>query len=200
MVSPAVFVPILEQNGYITKLDQYIWEAVCRTIRGWIDVGMRPVPISVNVTKTDILAMDVSENFLELLKKYRIPPRSLEIEIAENAYLQSHGNVGEVEESLRQNGFRVVIDGFNGDFLTLDLGGGFSADAVKLDLRDVDNNQQRVAAIFDQARKLQIDVCVEGIESMEQLSTLRKCGATEGQGYYFSKPVPVEEFLEMLTA
>lgn len=79
VISPAVFIPVLENNGYITKLDQYIWEEVCKTIRVWIDAGVRPVPIAVNVTKTDILAIDVAEFFSEMLKKYRIAPKYLNI-------------------------------------------------------------------------------------------------------------------------
>lgn len=200
IVSPAVFMPMLEKNGYITKLDQYIWEEVCRTIREWIDTGLRPVPISVNVTKTDILAMDVSNIFDELLKKYRIPPRSIEVEIAQNAYMHTHGTANEVEAHLRQIGIRVLLDGFNGDFLPLEVGDRFGADAVKLDLRGLADGPEIVASVFEQSRKLHVNICVEGIESMEQLSLLRKCGATEGQGYYLSKPVSVEDFLEMLTS
>ena len=75
MVSPAVFIPVLESNGYIAKLDQYIWEQVCKTIRRWIDGGERPVPITINVTKTDIMAIDIAEFFIGMLKKFRIPPR-----------------------------------------------------------------------------------------------------------------------------
>ena len=85
-ISPAVFIPVLENNGYITKLDQKIWEDVCAMIRRWIDEGIKPLASSINVTKTDLLAMDVVEIFDELLKKYRIPPKYLNIDIAENAY------------------------------------------------------------------------------------------------------------------
>ena len=89
MVAPSVFIPILEKNGYITKLDQYIWNQICAKIRGWIDGGIRPVPISVNISKTDILALDISEVFSDLIQKYRIPPRCIEFDIAQNAYLES---------------------------------------------------------------------------------------------------------------
>lgn len=198
IVSPGVFVPVLEQNGYITKLDQFIWEEVCKTIRRWIDSGLRPVPISVNVTKTDVLALDIGGFFKELLKKYRIPPRSLEIEIAQNAYIQARDTASEAESILRQDGFRVLVDGFAGDFLSLDVGGSMNADALKLDLRDEEAIQGSVAGVFEQARALHIPVCVEGIESMEQLTAMRKYGATEGQGYLFSKPVSVEQFEEMM--
>ena len=198
MVSPAVFMPVLEKNGYITKLDQYIWEEVCRTIRIWLDQGLRPVPISVNVTKTDVLAMDVDEVFTSLVRKYRIPPRSLEIEIGQNAYVHSHGTTHSEEAKLRNAGFRVVVDGFDGDFIGLQIDENFNADALKLDLRGYSNKLPALMGVFEQARKLQLSVSAEGIESMEQLAMLRKCGCMEGQGYYFSKPVSVEDFVGMM--
>lgn len=200
VVSPAVFVPILENNGYIAKLDQYIWELVCQTIRRWIDAGLRPVAISVNVTKTDILAMDVAGCFEELAGKYRIPPRYLDIEIAENAYLQSGDMTRELEGALREKGFRVVLDGFDGNFVALGMMEDIHADAVKLDIRRLDDGKKARAidSIFEQARKFQCAVSAEGIENMEQLTALRRGGCTEGQGYYFSKPISLEEFERML--
>ena len=135
-----------------------------------------------------------------MLKKYRIPPRSLEIEIAENAYLQSPQAVHEAENRLRQNGFRVALDGFNGDYIALSAIGDIQADILKLDLRRFagNENQNALNGVFDQARKLQYSLAVEGIESMEQLSMLRKCGCQEGQGYFMSKPVSIEEFEKMM--
>lgn len=200
-VSPAVFIPVLESNGYITKLDQYIWEQVCVCIRRWIDQGIRPVPLSINVTKTDILAMDITEFFGDMLKKYRIPPRSLEIEIAENAYLQSSHAVLETEAKLRQAGFRVAVDGFNGDYIALSSVENLQADVLKLDLRRFSGSQNQGAlnALFEQARKLRYSLSVEGIENMEQLGMLRKCGCTEGQGYYLSKPVSLEDFEKLMS-
>ncbi len=196
MVSPSVFIPILENNGYITKLDRYIWESVCATIRRWIDSGIRPVPLAINATKTDVLAIDIAGFFEEMIKKYRIPPRCLEIEIAENAYLESPQSVLEAEARLRQAGFRVIVDGFNGDYISLSAIESLSADILKLDLRRFDGRQNQGAlnAVFDQARRLKMSVAVEGIESMEQLSMLRKCGCSEGQGFYLSKPLPLKEF------
>ncbi len=196
MVSPAVFIPILESNGYITKMDQYIWEQVCMTIRKWIDSNIRPVPLSINVTKTDILAIDIADFFDTMLKKYRIPPRYLEIEIAENAYLLSSQAVLETETKLRQNGFRVVMDGFDGDYIPLNAIQNIEADLLKLDLRRLRGgvNQILLNSIFDQARNLQLTLAAEGIENMEQMGMLRKCGCTEGQGFYLSKPVSVQDF------
>ncbi len=200
-VLPSVFIPILEKNGYITKLDQYVWEKVCQTLRGWIDAGLRPVPVSINVTKTDVLAMDVKECFTKLAQKYKIPPRYLEIEIAENAYLNASDSVQALENSMRAEGFRVIMDGFNGDFVLLKDADRIYADAIKLDLRRMEGktNAGAIAEVFEQARKMKFNLSAEGIESMEQLSALRKAGCSEGQGFFLSKPMSIQEF-ENLTS
>ena len=200
VISPAVFIPVLENNGYITKLDQYIWEEVCKTIRVWIDAGVRPVPIAVNVTKTDILAIDVAEFFSEMLKKYRIPPKYLNIDIAKSAYLETHGALSDTEAQLQQMGFRVILDGFDGDYVELSALGGFGTDLLKLDLRSaaLQNKADVLPGIFAQARTLRLNLLAEGIESTEQLNVLRKAGCTEGQGYLFSRPLSVDEFVRIL--
>lgn len=199
-LSPSVFIPVLENNGSITKLDQYIWEAVCQTIRRWIDEGLRPLPISINVTKTDILAMDVAECFSNLLKKYNIPPKYLNIDIAENACLEAHGSVSELVLKLQQAGFRVVMDGFNGNYVALSAIRDIPLDVLKVDLRHLEATDKLAAlpGIFEQARTLRLTLTAEGIESMEQMTTLRKCGCTEGQGYFLSKPLALEDFEKML--
>lgn len=199
VILPSIFIPILEQNGYITKLDQYIWEQVCVTLRHWIDAGLRPVPLSINMTKMDILAMDVVDFFIKLIKKYRIPPRYLEIEVAENAYLNAMDSVREIEEKLRAEGFRVVMDGFDGDFIVLKDTDKINADAIKFDLRRFAGRQNAgaVADVFAQARKMKLNLIAEGVESMEQLATLRKAGCSEGQGFLLSRPVTIQEFENM---
>ncbi len=200
VVSPSVFIPVLESNGYITKLDQNIWEQVCQTIRAWIDQGIRPLPISVNVTKTDILAMDVAEFFSDMLKKYRIPPKYLDIDIARSAYLETHGALGDTIAQLQQMGFRVILDGFDGDYIGLSAVGEMNTDVLKLDLRSAEmaHKTANLPAVFAQARSLRLTLLAEGIESADQLNALRKCGCTEGQGYFFSRPLSVSEFATIL--
>lgn len=198
MIAPSVFIPLLESNGYITKLDQYIWNRICIQMREWIDEGIRPVPISVNISKTDILALNISEVFSDLIKKYRLPPRCIEFDIAQNAYLDARQNTKEFEREVQEKGFRVVVDGFKGDFFALcsdDISP--SADAYKLDLRFCSDTKS-ILAVAGQARKLRISMVAEGIENMEQMAVLRKNGITEGQGFYLSKSVSIEEFEKMM--
>lgn len=195
VLTPSSFVPLLEKNGYITRMDAYIWEAVCKTIRRWIDAGIRPVPVSLNLSKTDILAMDTSGFFEQMLEKYRIPPRALELEIAKNAYTQNPGTTAEVAGDLRRLGFRVIMDGFDGDYISVKMLENVETDALKLDLRFMNGQEENgLQAIFDQARKLNIEMMAEGIENTEQITNLRRAGCTVGQGYYFYKPMSIEEF------
>jgi EAL domain-containing protein (putative c-di-GMP-specific phosphodiesterase class I) len=197
LVSPSVFIPTLEANGYIIKLDQYIWEEVCKTVRRWIDAGLRPVPVSVNLSKTDILAIEIADFFTEMVHKYKLPPRSLEIEIAENAYIHTPLAASEVENALRQSGFRVIIDGFTGDYMALmNKAETVNADALKLDLRFMNEQKgnRTISSVLDQASKMKINLIAEGIENMEQMTVLRKNGCTEGQGFYLSRPISIEEF------
>jgi len=196
VLEPAVFIPLLEQNGYITKLDQYIWESVCKTIRAWIDSGKRPGSISLNVTKTDILAVDLPDFFQKMIEKYRIPPRCIDVTISRKAYMEAGDVVMDVERRLLQAGIRVIIDGFDGDFVALNSIGKFSADTLELDLRRFgsENRFENLSKVFEKARQLHLTVFAVGIENAEQLTALRKCGCTEGQGFYFSKPLSVEDF------
>lgn len=202
MVSPVAFLPVLERNGYIAKIDRYIWEAVCREMRQWMDEGKRIVPLSINISKTDVLTMDVGTFFVDLVRKYRIPPRYLELELASNAYIQCGETMRNLEKELRQNGFRVVVDGFNGDFVVMNMLKNAEVDAIKLDLRrlncDVNDKKQSIAAIYDQANALHVPMTVEGIENAEEMNTLRRCGYKEGQGYHLYKPMPMDEFKHMV--
>lgn len=193
MVAPSVFIPILENNGYITKLDQYIWDMIFSKIREWIDRGIHPVPISVNISKTDIMALDVFEVLSELLQKYRISPRYIELDIALNAYLEAGHIVSEFEKKAQQIGFRIVLDGFRGDFFALRSGEVSPvADAYKLDLRFC--KEENLNSITEQARNQRITLLAEGIENVKQMAVMRKSGVKEGQGFFLSKSVSLEMF------
>ena len=199
-LSPSVFLPILEENGYITKLDNYVWELVCSSMRGWIDDGVRTVPIAVNISKTDMLAGDVAKIFEDLLIKYRIPRRFIEIEIARNAFIDVADIAIEVTTKLRDKGFKIILDGFNGDFVPLSNIGNIPVDELKLDIRPFHDKELSgiVKSVYNQAKQLNYDISIEGVESAEQVSLLKKCGCAIAQGYYFSKPIQVDTFLEMM--
>ena len=195
VLPPSAFIPILEKNGYITKMDTYIWELVCKTIRKWIDAGIRPVPIALNLSQMDILAMDIPGFFEKMLEKYHIPPRALELEIAKIAYVENKDATVDVARDLRRFGFKVIMDGFDGDFISVDMLENVETDALKLDLRFLpDGKENELAIYFEQARKLGIEMMAEGIENTEQISELKRAGCTVGQGFYYYKPMSIEAY------
>ncbi len=199
LLSPSVFVPVLEANGFITRVDTYIWELVFAKLRQWIDKGIRPVPISLNLSKTDMMALDVVEFMEKMLKKYHIPPRLVEIEIGTNSFIQSLTMTNELAGALRDIGFKVIMDGFEGDYISVNMLENIQVDALKLDLRFLKNNNEAIEAIIGQARRLNIELVATGIENSEQISILKKAGCEFGQGYYFYKPMSNEVFEEMMT-
>lgn len=194
MLSPAVFIPVLESNGYITKLDQYLWELACEKLHEWLLNGRTPVPICINISKTDVMASNVIDFIEGMTQRYELPPRYLEIDIAQNCYLDAPELTLELEKAMRQMGFRVVIDGFTGDFYKLRSSSYSSAaDAYKLDLRFCQEDEQ-LRALLSKARDLQIPMIVGGLENTRQLSILHKNGVTEAQGYLLCKPISIKKF------
>ncbi len=189
-LNPVSFMPVLEKSGYIAKLDQYIWEQVCIWLRKVLDDGNRPLPISINVSGTDVLAFDVPAYLKELTKKYAIPPVCFEIEISESVYEKNGTIVKEMEEELRSAGFRVMMDGFRGDFLNIQKL-GVSPDAVKLNMSTSEGN---LMDLFRQAREMQITLIADRIESMEQMKELRRSGCTQGQGRILYEPMCESEY------
>lgn len=193
LLEPSAFMSTIEKNGYIARLDQYIWEMIFKTIRQWIDSGIRPLPVSVNVSGTDVLAFDVPTFFKEMLEKYRIPPVYFEIEINQSTYVRHGRIILEAEAALRAQGFKVIMDSFDGDFLAISSVGA-NPDAYKL---SVGRQKESIAQVFNQARAQHVELRANRIESMEQLMELRRAGCNEGQGYVLHEPLAVEDFLEV---
>lgn len=195
ILPPSTFLPVLERNGYITKLDSYIWDAVCRKIRKWIDTGIRPVPIIVNVSQMDIMAMDVVDHFNKLLKKYSIPPRMIELEIEQDVFVQNSSIISDVAGELRRMGFKVIMDGFNGDYISVNMLRGVEIDELKIDLRYLpENGSNSLQEIFEQARKLGIDMSAEEIGNAEQVANLLDSDCSVGQGDYYYSPMSLSDF------
>lgn len=204
-VSPGVFIPVLEKNGYINQLDKYIWEKVCQTIRKWMNQGRTILPVSVNVSRADIYSMDVVRIFKDLISQYNIPPYAVEIEITESAYVENGTIIKETEEAFKEAGFRILIDDFGSGYSSLNMLKDVDADVLKLDMKFLDltpkNNEKGVSiitAVLDMARELDIPTIAEGLENEEQLKLLDMLGCEYAQGYYFYKPMPISEYEKLL--
>ena len=205
MIPPAKFVPILEKHGIVTNLDKFIWEGVCAWLRGWMDAGNTPVPVSVNVSQIDIFTIDVPEHFGLLLEKYRLPVGLIKIEITESAYVEDTAVVRETVRQLRRLGFTVLMDDFGSGYSSLNMLRSLNVDVIKLDaqfLRISENESRKgisiLESIINMARNMTIPVIAEGVETPEQVGFLADLGCRYMQGYYFYRPMPVAEFENLI--
>lgn len=195
IVSPSAFLAVVEKNGFIVRIDRFLWESVCQALHQRIEEKKMLLPVSVNVSKTDILVMDVAEYMISLVRQYDIPPRYLEIEISEAAYVACETEARELEYKLRSAGFRVIADGFSGDFVSINTLRHCDIDAVKLDLRFFGGKDpDLLRSTFDQAKGIGKPIIAVGIENAEHLSVLRRCNCSEGQGYFLYQPMSVKDF------
>lgn len=205
LIPPIEFIPLLEQNGFITYLDIYIWEVVCQLLNRWSKEGKRLVPISVNMSRMDIYAIDVVEKFKELVDRYEIDPRYLEVEITESAYAEDDHKIQRVLEELRRSGFPVFMDDFGSGYSSLNMLKDVNVDVIKIDTKFLDmneNSQSRGMGILEtivrMARVMQMKIIAEGVERKDQVDFLRNIGCIYGQGYYYYKPLPVQEAEQLL--
>ena len=199
-LSPGEFIPLFEKNGFISRLDQYVWEQVCALLRSWQDRGLPPLPVSVNISRADVLRMDLTATLRELITTYGIDPACLHLEITESAYAESSGPIISAVDELRALGFVVEMDDFGSGYSSLNTFSRMRLDVLKLDMRFIQSEiakpagQSLLGDIVTMAHRLSLSVVAEGIETREQVLRLQAIGCAYAQGYYFSRPLPVDEF------
>lgn len=195
--SPAEFIPVFEKNGFIFKLDCYMWESVCRLLRKWIDEGKEPIPISVNVSRAYLQKMDVVGYIKGLIEKYEIPISLFQLEITETTESQE---TLQYVKRFKESGFTLMMDDFGSGYSSLSMLKDTPFDVLKMDRLFLDeclgNEQGRaiVSHVISMTNDLGLDIVAEGIESREVADFLYDSGCDVLQGYYFSKPVPVDVF------
>jgi len=205
VVSPADFIPVLEKYGFVADLDCYIWEEVCRLIREWIDAGHESIPVSVNVSQADFYTIDVPDYLNALVSKYGIPKHLLKVEITESAFAESVRIVADTTQRLRDSGFLVLMDDFGSGYSSLNMLSGLNVDVIKLDAgffrmgeEDVRKGTRIVESIVNMAKNLSLPIITEGVETKEQVEFLEGLGCRFIQGFYYYRPMPVPDFLELI--
>ena len=204
MISPGTFVPLFERNGLIHVVDNYVWEQTVRQIAAWRDRLGMTLPVSVNRSRTDIFDPALEKNLLHLVESNGLTPKELKLEVTESAYTDNASQLISVIENLRGYGFEIEMDDFGSGYSSLNMLSSLPIDVLKMDMRFIQNVREDVREfrlvelILDIARYLDVPVVAEGVETAEQLALLRKAGCELVQGYYFSKPVPPEEFEKLI--
>ncbi|MBR3664148.1 MAG: sensor domain-containing phosphodiesterase [Desulfovibrio sp.] len=202
MIMPDRFVPLFESNGFVLKLDAYIWEETAKTLRRWIDKGYKPIPVSVNVSRLHFGNTDLVHTFVALTDKYHLPRHLLELEVTETAFIPGEHDLLHKMQRLRQAGFALSMDDFGIGYSSLNSLRNLPFTAVKLDRVFVQgesaSNRGRIVAksTIALARELGLNIVAEGVENEEQAQFLLDNGCQIAQGFYYARPMDATIFEE----
>lgn len=204
MVSPGVFIPLFESNGLIRDLDNYVWREAAAQIRAWKDGVGRSVPVSVNVSRVDMMDPELAETLRGIILENGIDFSDLHLEITESAYTQDAEQIVNVVSSLREMGFLIEMDDFGSGYSSLNMISALPIDALKLDMLFIrtafseKGNTRMIEITLDISHSLSVPMIAEGVETKEQMLALKELGCDIVQGYYFAKPMPASGFESFL--
>ena len=203
LIYPNSFVPLFESNGFIVKVDYYILESVCKCIRKWLNEGVEPVVVSVNLSRVHLYNADLVERLVEITDRYRIPHNLIEFELTETVLFDELGQLISVMSKLKQAGFVLSMDDFGSGYSSLNMLKQLPVDILKLDKGFLDNfdvgetgqkEKTIVSHIISMAKALDMEVLAEGVENKSQKDFLLSANCDMIQGYYYAKPMKLEHF------
>lgn len=203
MVMPGKFIPLAEKNGFINKLDKYIFAAVCRKQKEWLDGGRQVVPVSVNLSRRHLYNDDFMEEYHSILQESEVPVEYVQLELTESAIFENQEALCQIIDNLHMMGFRILMDDFGTGYSSLMMLKSVPIDVLKLDKSFVDDfddakGEKIITSVIRLAQSLHIEVTAEGVETEDQYKFLKELGCNMIQGYYFAKPMPEEEFEKLL--
>ena len=204
LISPGIFISLFEKNGFISILDRYVWNAVCKMLRGRIDRGQEVVPISINVSKVEFCNAHICEDIRNIVKSYHLPTELIRIEITETAYSDNPSQVQEAVKKLHDYGFVVLMDDFGSGYSSLNILKDLPIDVLKIDMKFLDGfeTSQKSAIILEavirMAKWMNLRVVAEGVEDRKEWDYLKSMECDLVQGFYFYRPMPEEDFLQLL--
>ena len=199
---PDQFIPVFEKNGFCVDLDFYMVDQACRTLRRWLDEGRDVIPISVNQCRLMLYEAGYVQRLCSILNRWNIPPRLIVLEVTESLALESIDRVRAVLLGLHGQGFSISMDDFGSGYSSLNTLKDLPIDELKLDrvflaARDETDEEKRdlvLKNVIHLAQELHITTVVEGVETEAQLDFIRRMHCDLAQGYYFDRPISVEEF------
>lgn len=204
IIPPGEFIPLFEKNGFISRLDKYVWEQVCIKLREWQVKGYPLFPVSVNVSRMDIFKPEIEEIFQGLIKRYGVDPGYLHLEITESTYSDSQEQIISTVNNLRNIGFDIEMDDFGSGYSSLSMLSRMKLDVLKLDMRFVRNETAKPVEnsilndVINMAHRLNLKVVAEGVETREQMRRLQTVGCDFVQGFFLAKPMPIAEYEKLL--
>lgn len=199
---PTIFIPLFEKNGFVAKLDMYNFEEVCRLKSTWKGKEYAHLPISVNMSRLHLYNKFFPDQLTEITDRYGVNPRELELEITENVFIKDKNELIEMVNRLEERGFQMSIDDFGSGYSALNMLKDIPVNTIKIDkefLKTSSNNNRGkkvIRNVIAMCLDLKLDVVTEGVETKDQVKFLLACGCSIAQGFYYSKPLPVDEFVK----
>ncbi|MGN0017608.1 MAG: EAL domain-containing protein [Candidatus Gastranaerophilaceae bacterium] len=200
LIPPYKFIPLFERNGFIVDVDRYMWEQACKAIHSWLEAGLEPLPISVNISRIHFKYENLVETIENLVKTYDVPKKYLELELTESAFLDNEGAVNSTIVKLQELGYTIAMDDFGVGYSSLNMLRKLPVNVLKLDrgfINEATYTERGFIVlnhVAQMARDLKAKVVCEGIETMEQVSILQTAGCDIAQGFYYAKPMPLDEY------
>ena len=200
MISPGDFIPLFESNGQITVVDNYVWNETARQIAEWRKKFGVTIPVSVNLSRVDIFDPMLEERLDRIIEENNLSYKSMKLEVTESAYINNADRLIDVITRLREKGFEIEMDDFGSGYSSLNMLSSMPIDILKLDMKFVQNIETNdkdyhlVKMVLEIAKYLGVPVIAEGVENQTQLEMLRGMECDLVQGFYFSRPVPPEDF------
>ncbi|MCR4953498.1 MAG: EAL domain-containing protein [Treponema sp.] len=204
VIPPSFFIPIAEKNGFISFLDNAIWRMAFSAIRRWLDAGLNPVPISVNISRETLSSDTLFYSINRLKDEFEVPIDLIHFEITESAYMNEQGAFLERIEKIRSLGFKIAMDDFGSGYSSLNSLKNIDIDFLKLDMGFLDTTENHekarciIRSVINMAKDLNVTTIAEGVETKDQSDFLKKEGCNIIQGFFYSKPLPEHRFLELL--
>ena len=206
IIPPDDFIPAFERNGFIYTMDLYVWEKACCMMHGWRMEGLTEIPVSVNVSRTDLYHEDLPDRLAQLTKKYGLSPGELHLEITESVYVRDAAQMLMAIKRLKKAGFVIEMDDFGSGYSSLNILYELPIDVMKMDMRflgraDHEARRQTVMGlVINLAKELNLQIIAEGVETEEQAMLLKSLGCGLAQGNLYGRPVPEPEFIKCLPA
>lgn len=202
MIPPFQFIPLFEQNGFVTKLDFYVLERVCEMIKDRIERGKKVIPISVNQSRLHVYDSLYINKLIKTFDKYGIDKSNIIFEVTESAFTENVQDMIELINRMVQLGYKISMDDFGCGYSSLNMLNQLPISELKLDKQFIDDESARsryiIKSIVGLSHGLGISIVCEGVETFEQVKFLQQIGCDVAQGYYYAKPMPMEEFERML--
>ena len=204
MISPGDFIPLFEGNGLISLVDSYVMREATRQVARWKEQFGEALPVSVNLSRADLFDPELTNGLLRLIRENGLSPEDIKLEVTESAYTDNAKQLPQLIAQLREIGFQVEMDDFGAGYSSLNMLSEMPVDVLKMDMKFVRNIEKSetdlklVRLVLDIARYLEVPVVAEGVETEKQLMLLKESGCDLVQGFYFSRPLPAEDFEKLL--